>query len=74
MKRRIRRFSLVALVPLFLMTMSAFETFAQTSPEGKKGFNATGYPIVSEPITITIVAQHDIGKQKKYSEMELFRN
>jgi len=74
MKRRIRRFSLVALVPLFLMTMSAFETFAQTSPEGKKGFNATGYPIVSEPITITIVAQHDIAKgQKKYSEMELFR-
>ena len=74
MKRRFRRFSLIALVPLFLMTMSAFEAFAQTSPEGRKGFNATGYPIVNEPITITIVAQHDIAKgQKKYSEMELFK-
>jgi len=74
MKRRIRRFSLIALIPLFLMTMSAIETFAQTTPEGKKGVNATGYPIVNEPITITIVAQHDIAKgQKKYSEMELFK-
>lgn len=37
-------------------------------------FNATGYPVVNEPITITIAAKHDIGEgQYKYADMQLFK-
>ncbi len=44
------------------------------SKQEMSNFNATGYPVVNEPITIKIVAKHSIGKdQYKYGEMQLFR-
>lgn len=37
-------------------------------------FNPTGYPVVNEPVTISIVAKHDIGEgQYHYGEMQLFQ-
>lgn len=44
------------------------------SADRLKNFNATGYPVTRDPVTITIAAKHDIAKgQKKYSEMLLFK-
>lgn len=74
MKNRIRRLSIIAMMTIFFILASVVAISSQTITDSKKGFNVTGYPIVKDPITITIVAQHDIAKgQKKYSEMDLFK-
>ncbi len=42
--------------------------------ETDANFNATGYPVVNEPVTITILASHDIGQdQLSYADMPLFK-
>ena len=74
MKTSGRRKALLGCCIAIAAFMFASAVQAQSQQAAKKNFNPTGYPIVSEPITLTIVAQHDIAKgQKKYSEMELFK-
>lgn len=67
--KRIPRLFLTTLLLLCMLL-----PYGQSLAEPDANFNPTGYPVVNEPITITIVAYHDIGQdQLSYADMQLFK-
>ncbi len=72
--KKIRVACLIAVFGIILAGTLSAQTGSQQAADRMKNFNATGYPVVKEPVTITIAAKHDIAKgQKKYSEMQVFK-
>lgn len=45
-----------------------------TASTATENFNATGFPIVNEPITLNIMAVRSASFQNGYAEMEMFKN
>lgn len=72
-----KKIGIACMIAVFAMILAGSlgaQTAAGQAAERMKNFNATGYPVVREPVTITIAARHDIAKgQKKYADMLVFK-
>ena len=55
----------------FLCAVLLLSAAAATSLAGEDNFNPTGWPVVKEPITITVAVRDDTNYTKPYAELEL---